>query len=152
MWLALDHRTANGAEPGAGGWEVVGADKNGQLLQRLSSGETTFEEKGMPELFEKAAASGNLTFSQTCVSADVYIVAVPTPYMKTNKRIDQRYTDVYELPVRRTAVFCKGKGAALGFVFHRKAAAETKLAFYLVGLDQRGFRTLQQALPWRRTG
>jgi len=75
----------------AGGLEVVGTDKNAALLKTLAAGEVTFEEKGLPELFSRAIASGNLTFSQVCVAADVYIIAVPTPYLKASKRIDPRY-------------------------------------------------------------
>lgn len=75
----------------AGGWQVVGTDKNKALLQKLSAGEVTFEEKGLPQLFESAMASGNLTLSSACVPADVYIVAVPTPYLKDSKRIDPRF-------------------------------------------------------------
>ncbi len=75
----------------AGGWSVVGTDKNEALLKKLASGEVTFEEKGLPELFGRATASKNLTFSPACVDADVYIVAVPTPYLKDTKRIDPRY-------------------------------------------------------------
>ncbi len=75
----------------AGGWQVVGTDKNEALLEKLKAGEVTFEEKGLPELFAAATNSRNLTFSTVCVPADVYIVAVPTPYLKDSKRIDPRY-------------------------------------------------------------
>ena len=75
----------------AGGWSVVGTDKNEALLKKLASGEVTFEEKGLPELFARAKESKNLVFSPVCVEADVYIVAVPTPYLKDSKRIDPRY-------------------------------------------------------------
>ena len=77
----------------AGGWSVVGTDKNEALLQKLASGGVTFEEKGLPELFSRARQSGNLTFSSLCVPADVYIVAVPTPYLKDSKRIDPRFVN-----------------------------------------------------------
>jgi UDP-N-acetyl-D-mannosaminuronic acid dehydrogenase len=75
----------------AGGLCVVGTDKNKELLEKLSAGEATFEEKGLEPLFQTALQSGNLTLSQTCVPADLYIIAVPTPYIKDNKRIDPRF-------------------------------------------------------------
>jgi UDP-N-acetyl-D-mannosaminuronic acid dehydrogenase len=75
----------------AGGWSVVGTDQNKTLLGKLDSGEVTFEEKGLPELFLRAKESGNLSFSTCCVEADVYIVAVPTPYLKDSKRIDPKF-------------------------------------------------------------
>lgn len=72
----------------AGGIKVTGTDKNTALLDTLREGRLTFQEKGMPELFERARGSGNLTLSDRCVEADVYIVAVPTPYQKRSKKID----------------------------------------------------------------
>ena len=75
----------------AGGWQVTGTDKNEALLRKLAAGEAPFEEKGLPELFSRAMAGGNLTMSPVCVPADVYIIAVPTPYLKDSKRIDPRF-------------------------------------------------------------
>ena len=46
----------------AGGLEVIGTDKNAPLVEKLSRGEVSFEEKGLPELFQRAA-EGNLRFS-----------------------------------------------------------------------------------------
>ncbi len=42
-------------------------------------------------MFARAVKSKNLTFSPVCVPADVYIVAVPTPYLKDSKRIDPTF-------------------------------------------------------------
>ena len=75
----------------AGGITVTGTDKNGALLDKLSSGAVTFEEKGLPELFSRAKESGKLMLSPVCVPADVYIIAVPTPYLKDSKRIDPAF-------------------------------------------------------------
>ncbi len=75
----------------AGGVKVTGTDKNTALLDTLRSGKLTFKEKGMPELFKCALDSGNLNLSDRCVEADIYIVAVPTPYHKRNKKIDAGY-------------------------------------------------------------
>jgi len=72
----------------ANGVHVTGTDSNKELLDTLREGRLTFNEKGMPELFERAFSSGNLTLSDSCTLADVYIVAVPTPYQKRIKRID----------------------------------------------------------------
>jgi UDP-N-acetyl-D-mannosaminuronic acid dehydrogenase len=75
----------------AAGVKVIGTDKNPQLLETLRQGKLTFQEKGMDELFDRALQAGGLEFSQTCVAADIYIVAVPTPYMKHNKKMDASY-------------------------------------------------------------
>lgn len=74
----------------AGGLEVIGTDKNAPLVEKLSRGEVSFEEKGLPELFRRAA-EGNLRFSCVPEAADVYIIAVPTPYDVHTKKIDAVY-------------------------------------------------------------
>jgi len=75
----------------ANGVKVVGVDKNPEIVNTLNSGKMTFKEEGMDELFELARKSGNWEISLKCVSADVYIVAVPTPYLKISKQIEPKY-------------------------------------------------------------
>lgn len=72
------------------GVEVVGTDYNPTLVQQLNAGHTTFEEKGLDELFASARQSG-IRFSTEYQRTDVYIVAVPTPYDKQTKQIDPAY-------------------------------------------------------------
>ena len=72
------------------GVEVVGTDYNEELVRTLNEGKTTFEEKGLDELFEKALKS-NIKFTTNYQKEDVYIVSVPTPYEKENKKIDPKY-------------------------------------------------------------
>lgn len=72
------------------GVEVVGTDSNEKLIDALNSGRTTFEEKGLCELFA-AAVAGGIKFSRDYQKTDVYIVAVPTPYDKISKKIDSSY-------------------------------------------------------------
>ena len=72
------------------GVEVVGTDYNKELVATLNAGKTTFEEKGLDELFENAVNCG-IKFSADYQKTDMYIVAVPTPYNKETKRIDAAY-------------------------------------------------------------
>ncbi|WP_461811875.1 nucleotide sugar dehydrogenase [Faecalimonas sp.] len=72
------------------GNQVVGTDYNKQLVETLQAGHTTFEEKGLDELFQKALKSG-IEFTTEYISTDMYIVSVPTPYEKANKKIDPSY-------------------------------------------------------------
>lgn len=72
------------------GQEVVGTDYNKGLVETLNSGHTTFEEEGLDELFESAVKSG-IQFTTEYISTDIYIVSVPTPYEKANKKIDASY-------------------------------------------------------------
>lgn len=72
------------------GVEVVGTDYDGDRIARLQRGEIVFEEEGLAELFHGAVDSG-IRFSTEYQQADIYIVAVPTPYNKANKKLDASY-------------------------------------------------------------
>ncbi len=72
------------------GIEVVGTDYNKGLVDTLNAGHTTFEEEGLDELFASAVKSG-IRFTTEYISTDIYIVSVPTPYEKANKKIDASY-------------------------------------------------------------
>lgn len=72
------------------GVDVVGVDYNKKLVESLNNKVLTFEEDGLNELFEKALSNG-IKFSNEYSDADIYIVAVPTPYVKESKRIDSCY-------------------------------------------------------------
>lgn len=72
------------------GIEVVGTDYNKDLVDTLNRGETTFKEDGIEELFRKAVDAG-IVFSTEYTTTDTYIVSVPTPYNKFNKKVDPRY-------------------------------------------------------------
>ncbi len=72
------------------GLEVVGTDYNKELVATLNAGKTTFEEDGLDELFADAVAKG-IQFTSEYISTDMYIVSVPTPYEKANKKIDPSY-------------------------------------------------------------
>lgn len=72
------------------GNQVVGTDYNERLVNTLKEGHTTFEEKGLDELFQTAVESG-IEFTTNYISTDVYIVSVPTPYEKANKKINPSY-------------------------------------------------------------
>ena len=74
----------------AHGNEVVGTDYNAQIVRTLNAGHTSFEEKGLDELFS-AALAGGIRFSTEYQKTDLYIVAVPTPYDKDSKKIDASY-------------------------------------------------------------
>lgn len=72
------------------GLEVVGTDYNKELVATLNAGKTTFEEEGLDELFAQAVEKG-IRFTTEYISTDMYIVSVPTPYEKANKKIDPSY-------------------------------------------------------------
>lgn len=69
------------------GVEVVGTDRNPELVATLRAGRTSFREKGLDELFEEALKCG-ITFTTEYQVTDTYIVSVPTPYDKFSKKVD----------------------------------------------------------------
>ncbi len=76
----------------AKGTEVVGTDIDPSIVNGLEEGNVGFEEEGLQELFEKAKLN-NIVFTTKYEKADVYIVAVPTPYVKNNKKVDATYVE-----------------------------------------------------------
>ena len=74
----------------ANGNEVTGTDYNNELLSTLKHGELTFEEPGLEELFKNALDKG-IKFENDYSSTDFYIITVPTPYDKVDKKIDASY-------------------------------------------------------------
>lgn len=72
------------------GIEVVGTDYNNELVDKLNGGELTFDEKGMQELFDKAREN-KIRFSTEYQRTGVYIISVPTPFIKETKKIDPSY-------------------------------------------------------------
>lgn len=72
------------------GAEVIGTDCKKELIEKLRAGQLSFEEKGLNELFEAAIAKG-IRFTTEYAAAELYIIAVPTPYLPITKSIDPQY-------------------------------------------------------------
>ncbi|MCL4233569.1 MAG: nucleotide sugar dehydrogenase [Deltaproteobacteria bacterium] len=68
------------------GHEVVGVDVNARVVELINHGQIHIEEKGLKTLFGAAVRSGNLTASRKPVTADAFILCVPTP--ETDHRAD----------------------------------------------------------------
>jgi len=92
----------------AHGIRVRGTDLNENIVNKLNSGELTFHEEGLDELF-KRALKNEIEFSTEYLKTDVYIITVPTPYIKENKKIDPRYV---VSAVNNVLKFCN-KGAII---------------------------------------
>ena len=69
---------------------VVGTDLNERIVNSLSKGELTFKEEGLNEVFNSAINSG-IIFTTEYQKTDTYIIAVPTPYITSSKKIDPKY-------------------------------------------------------------
>lgn len=74
----------------AHGTEVVGTDINTRLVEQLENRVIHFNERGMKELFDQAI-DYQIHFSNEYQKADLYIIAVPTPYLRRDKKLDASY-------------------------------------------------------------
>lgn len=72
------------------GLKVVGTDYNKELVDKLNRGELTFEEEGIEELFQAANKNG-IEFSTEYLTTNIYILSVPTPFVRSSKKIDPVY-------------------------------------------------------------
>ncbi len=72
------------------GVRVIGTDYNKDLIKQLREGKLSFEEKGLPELFDKAIGK-DIVFTHEYHKTDMYIITVPTPYDSDTKKIDPSY-------------------------------------------------------------
>ena len=72
------------------GLQVVGVDVNEQIVHGLQNGQLHLYEPGLRTLVQAALKSGNLIIQQQPVTADAFIIAVPTPITK-EKKADMKY-------------------------------------------------------------
>lgn len=75
-----------------GGQQVVGVDVNRERVELINAGRAPFLEAGFDELLSDVVHSGRLAASLQAVPADVFIVAVPTPFTEERK-VDTSYID-----------------------------------------------------------
>jgi len=82
------------------GKKVIGVDINQKIVNTLNDGDIHIHEPGLRELVHQALSSGNLKVSIQAQPADVFIIAVPTPFQQEiaqtedgikYKKADMRY-------------------------------------------------------------
>ena len=64
----------------ASGLEVLGVDVNAQAVETINSGRAHIVEPGLDDLLDQVVKSGSLRASVTPEPADVFVIAVPTPF------------------------------------------------------------------------
>lgn len=74
----------------AHGHDVVGVDNNPQVIDALNQGRIIIEEDQLDALVSGVVAKGRLRGAAQPETADVFIIAVPTP-ITAEKRADMRY-------------------------------------------------------------
>ncbi len=67
------------------GFDVLGVDVNTKTVDRINLGEIHIVEPGLDILVRSAVQSGQLTASLEPATADIYIIAVPTPLSADNR-------------------------------------------------------------------
>ena len=72
--------------------KVIGVDTNLQTLEAIKCGKNLSYEPGLDSLIKKASREGYLSVSLVPKKADVFIIAVPTPF-KDNKKPDLSYIE-----------------------------------------------------------
>lgn len=73
------------------GCKVVGVDINESIVESINKGMVPFDERGLPELLERAIRSKNLVAKTEVEDADAFIIAVPTPLDKEMKMAELGY-------------------------------------------------------------
>jgi len=73
------------------GYDVVGVDINSDTVGKVNRKIIPFEEGGLKDLLVEAVDSRRFRASTTPESADVFVVAVPTPFDKENRMADMSY-------------------------------------------------------------
>ena len=74
------------------GVHVTGVDSNPEVVKSLQSGKVHIFEPGLNEVVQEAIQSGKFQISQKTVAADVFLIAVPTPFYD-GKKADMRFVD-----------------------------------------------------------
>lgn len=73
------------------GIDVVGVDVSERVVASLQQGKMHFEEKGFQELLDSAMQKGAFHSSTQVEDADVFLVAVPTPFDAEFRMADLKY-------------------------------------------------------------
>lgn len=72
------------------GLRITGVDVNRGVLETLKKGGLHIVEPGLAHLMQAATQAGRIEYSAEVVTADAFIIAVPTPF-KENKLADMTY-------------------------------------------------------------
>ena len=80
------------------GHKVVGVDINSNVVETINRGEIHITEPGLKEMVFDCVKSGNLSASTKISPADVFMIAVPTPFKsdKSNSTPIPDLTHVFE--------------------------------------------------------
>ena len=69
------------------GHNVIGIDINEEIVNNLKQGKSHISEKGIEELLQTNLENKTLSFQREVSRADIFIIAVPTPFIKKQQGI-----------------------------------------------------------------
>ncbi len=69
------------------GHDVVGVDIKKEVVSTINKGQVHIHENDLEELVSKMVKLGKLRASETVQAADIFIIAVPTPFFSNNESI-----------------------------------------------------------------
>jgi UDP-N-acetyl-D-mannosaminuronic acid dehydrogenase len=75
------------------GYKVLGVDINEKKLKEIDSGEYHLKEKGFDELFREVKNKGDFKVKNCPEEADVFIICVPTPLKRGEKKAELKYVE-----------------------------------------------------------
>ncbi len=67
------------------GRQVIGVDIRADVVATINAGQIHIEETDLAELVQEMVSSGRLTATTTPVSAEIFIITVPTPFTQGHK-------------------------------------------------------------------
>ncbi|PIK14671.1 UDP-N-acetyl-D-mannosamine dehydrogenase [Halobacteriovorax sp. JY17] len=67
------------------GMQVIGIDNNKKVVDTINKGEIHIVEPGLDIVVQASVSAGNLVASEVPAHADVYLIAVPTPFKEGNE-------------------------------------------------------------------
>lgn len=75
------------------GFEVLGVDIDKEKINKLRKGEIYINEPSLEELVKKQFSKGNFKVSCNVEKSDIFIIAVPTPLIKSNSKLQEPNID-----------------------------------------------------------
>jgi UDP-N-acetyl-D-mannosaminuronic acid dehydrogenase len=73
------------------GFKVIGVDVNHEAIKSINNGEPHIFEPGLVEIVNKCVKNGSLIAKNKAEQADVFIIAVPTPFKGSHHEVDLEY-------------------------------------------------------------
>ena len=73
------------------GYRVIGVDVNEQVVETVNQGQIHIVEPDLGKVVADCVASGALSAQLTAVPADVFLIAVPTPFRSSIDGIPQQH-------------------------------------------------------------